>query len=113
VTAETSGDVYVVSVIARALSNARFGCFAAGCDRKSFTQHTDEIGARRRTTARCRELMGRAQKDRSTASVAREYGVSWSTAWTGVPRPGSGHTPSHSTGEPTLKVSDRETVAEY
>jgi transposase len=61
-----------------------FRCLAAGCDRKSFTQHTAEIGPRRRTTARSRELMGRAGKDRSVASVAREYAVSWSTAWTAV-----------------------------
>jgi site-specific recombinase XerD len=38
-----------------------------------FTQHTDEIAARRRTTAWCRELIGRAGKDRSTASVARDF----------------------------------------
>jgi transposase len=120
VTAETSGDVLVVSVIATALSapcpgcgefstavkalrcssvrdvphagrrvqlsvvKRSFRCLAAGCDRKSFTQHTDEIGARRRTSTRCRELMGRAGKDRSAASVAREYGVSWSTAWASI-----------------------------
>jgi transposase len=45
-------------------------CVAEGCERRSFTQHTDELPARRRVTARCRELIGRAGKDRSTASVA-------------------------------------------
>jgi transposase len=52
------------------------------CERKTFTQHTDEIAARRRTTGRCREHIGRAAKDRSIASVARAFSVSWSTAWT-------------------------------
>ncbi|MCY7299678.1 MAG: ISL3 family transposase [Ilumatobacteraceae bacterium] len=61
-----------------------FRCTADWCDRKTFTQHTDEIGVRRRTTARCREQIGRAGKDRSTASVAREFSVSWSTAWTAI-----------------------------
>ena len=61
-----------------------FRCTADWCERKTFTQHTDEIVARRRTTGRCRELIGRAGKDRSTASVAREYCVSWSTAWTAI-----------------------------
>ena len=46
--------------------------------------YTDEIAARRRTTTRCRELIGLAGKDRSTASVAREFSVSWATAWTAI-----------------------------
>ena len=61
-----------------------FRCTADGCERRTFTQHTGEIVARRRTTERCRELIGRAGKDRSTASVAREFSVSWSTAWTAI-----------------------------
>ena len=61
-----------------------FRCGAAGCVRRSFTQHTNEVPALKRVTARCRELIGRAGKDRSTAAVAREYGVSWSTAWNAV-----------------------------
>jgi transposase len=61
-----------------------FRCVASGCERRSFTQHTDEVPARRRVTTRCRELIGRAGKDRSTASVAREFQVSWSTAWTAI-----------------------------
>ncbi len=61
-----------------------FRCGADWCDRKTFTQHTDEIGPRRRTTTRCRELIGRAGKDRSTASVAKEFLVSWATAWTAI-----------------------------
>jgi transposase len=61
-----------------------FRCVAPGCLRRSFTQHTDELPARKRVTTRCRKLMGRAGKDRSTAAVAREYKVSWATAWNAV-----------------------------
>ncbi len=66
------------------VSKRSFRCTADWCERKTFTQQTNEIAARRRTTSRCREQIGRAAKDRSTASVAREYGVSWSTAWTAI-----------------------------
>ncbi len=61
-----------------------FRCVAPSCSRSSFTQHTNELPALKRVTGRCRELIGRAGKDRSTASVAREFGVSWSTAWNAV-----------------------------
>ncbi len=61
-----------------------FRCMVEWCARKSFTQHTDEIEARRRTTSRCREHMGRVGKDRSTSSVAAEFGVSCSTAFNAV-----------------------------
>ena len=61
-----------------------FRCTAGGCERRTFTQYTNEIAARRRTTTRCRELIGRAGKERSTASVAREFSVSWATAWTAI-----------------------------
>jgi transposase len=61
-----------------------FRCPVVWCERRSFTQHTDEITARRRTTTRCREQMGRAGKNRSTASVAVEFGVTWSTAWAAI-----------------------------
>jgi transposase len=74
-----AGRAVVLTVVKRS-----FRCLADWCERKTFTQHTDEIAARCRTTARCRELIGRAGKDRSTASVAREFSVSWSTAWTAI-----------------------------
>lgn len=61
-----------------------FRCRVEWCQRRSFTPQTNELGSRRRTTTRCRELIGRAGKDRSTLSVAREYGVSWATAWKAV-----------------------------
>ena len=74
-----AGRAVALTVVKRS-----FRCVAGWCERKTFTQHTDEIPARRRTTARCREQIGRAGKDRSTASVAREFSVSWSTAWTAI-----------------------------
>jgi transposase len=40
-----------------------FRCMIEWCLRKTFTQHTDQIAERRRTTTRCRELMGRAGKE--------------------------------------------------
>lgn len=61
-----------------------FRCDAVGCERKSFTETTTEVPARARTTTRCREAIGAAGRDRSTASVAREYLVSWGTAWTAI-----------------------------
>ena len=70
--------------VALTVAKRSFRCIATWCERKSFTQHTDEITARRRTTGRCREQIGRAGKDRSTASVAKEFSVSWSTAWTAI-----------------------------
>jgi transposase len=70
--------------VALIVSKRSFRCGADWCERKTFTQHTDEISARRRTTARCREQIGRAGKDRSTVSVAREFSVSWATAWTAI-----------------------------
>ena len=74
-----AGRAVALTVVKRS-----FRCGADWCERKTFTQHTDEIPARRRTTSRCREQIGRAGKDRSTASVAREFSVSWSTAWTAI-----------------------------
>ncbi|MCY7289216.1 MAG: ISL3 family transposase [Cryobacterium sp.] len=74
-----AGRAVALTVVKRS-----FRCTADWCERRTFTQHTDEIAARRRTTARCREQIGRAGKDRSTASVAREFSVSWSTAWTAI-----------------------------
>ena len=74
-----AGRAVRLSVVKRS-----FRCVAPWCSTKSFTQHTGELTARRRTTTRCRELMGRAGKNRSTASVAAEFGVSWSTAWAAV-----------------------------
>lgn len=61
-----------------------FRCDATGCARKSFTETTAEVPARARTTTRCREAIGVAGRDRSTASVAREYLVSWGTAWAAI-----------------------------
>ena len=39
-----------------------FRCRVEWCQRRSFTPQTNELGSRRRTTTRCRELIGRAGK---------------------------------------------------
>ena len=57
-----------------------FRCTEDWCERRSFTETTREVPARARVTTRCRAAMGRAGRDRSTAGVAAEYGVSWPTA---------------------------------
>ncbi|MDY7106535.1 MAG: hypothetical protein S0880_35620, partial [Actinomycetota bacterium] len=61
-----------------------FYCDTPGCERKTFTQSTDEVPATARVSSRCRAVMGRAGRDRSTASVASEFGVSWPTAWRAI-----------------------------
>ena len=61
-----------------------FRCVTPGCERKSFTETTGQVPCRARVTTRCREQMGAAGRDRSTASVAAEFGVSWPTAWAAV-----------------------------
>ena len=61
-----------------------FRCDTPGCERQSFTEASDEVPRRARVTTRCRTAMGRAGRDRSTASVAAEYGVSWPTAWRAI-----------------------------
>lgn len=61
-----------------------FRCVTPGCERRSFTEATDEVPRRARVTTRCRDQMGRAGRDRSTASVAAEFGVSWPTAWNAI-----------------------------
>jgi hypothetical protein len=59
-------------------------CDTAGCERRSFTEATDAVPRRARVTARCVAAMGRAGRDRSTASVAAEHAVSWPTAWRAI-----------------------------
>lgn len=61
-----------------------FRCDTPGCERASFTEASDEVPRRARVTTRCRTAMGRAGRDRSTASVAAEYGLSWPTAWRAI-----------------------------
>ena len=58
-----------------------FRCDTEWCARSSFTPGTAQVPPRARLTARCRARIGAAGRDRSTASVAAEYGVSWWTAW--------------------------------
>jgi transposase len=59
-------------------------CVNDACGRRSFTPATLEVPARARVTTRAREAIGVAGRDRSTASVAVEYGVSWHTAWAAI-----------------------------
>ena len=77
--APCGGRPTVLEVVKRA-----FRCDGLGCPRKSFTETSDQIRARSRVTQRCREVIGRAGHDRSTASVAREYRVGWATAWAAI-----------------------------
>ena len=61
----------------------RFRCDMPGCV-GSFTESTGEVASRRRVTARLCAAMARAAWDRSTAAVARTFGVSWATAWRAI-----------------------------
>jgi transposase len=61
-----------------------FRCDGLGCPRKSFTETSDQIRARSQVTQRCREVIGHAGHDRSTASMDREYRVAWATAWLAI-----------------------------
>ncbi len=67
-----------------AVTKRAFRCVTPGCERRSFTEATDQVPTRARVTTRCREAMGRAGRDRDTAGVAAEYGVSWPTAWSAI-----------------------------
>jgi transposase len=77
--APCGGRPTVLKVVKRS-----FRCDGLGCPRKSFTETSDQVRARSRVTQRCREVVGRAGHDRSTASVAREYRISWATAWAAI-----------------------------
>lgn len=61
----------------------RFRCETPGCV-GSFTESTAEVPPRRRVTARLCAAIARAARDRSTAAVARTFGVSWVTAWRAI-----------------------------
>ncbi len=61
----------------------RFRCEAPRCVR-SFTESTRQVPRRRRVTARLCAAIARAAWDRSTAAVARTFGVGWATAWRAI-----------------------------
>ncbi len=67
-----------------AVTKRAFRCDTPGCERASFTETTDELPARSRVTARARRAMGVAGRDRDTAGVATEFGLSWPTAWAAI-----------------------------
>ncbi|AVM00708.1 ISL3 family transposase [Gordonia iterans] len=62
----------------------RWRCRNTECRRVTFTEAIDQVRARRRTTGRLRERIGRAIGDtaRSVVEVAAAHGVSWTTAHT-------------------------------
>ena len=59
-------------------------CDTDWCARRSFTPATQQLPVRARITTRCRRQIGAAGRDRSVASIAAEYGVSWHTSWSCV-----------------------------
>jgi transposase len=60
----------------------RYRCREAACPRRSFTEATDVVPPRSRLTGRLRRRLvtSIAGSNRSVSDVAREYGVSWTTA---------------------------------
>lgn len=64
----------------------RHRCPDPDCERYSFTEQHPAVGARRRTTARCRAWIADqvGSKGRAVASVVDEVGVSWPTGMAAV-----------------------------
>lgn len=60
----------------------RRACPDLDCGRKSFTEQHQAVGARRRSTARCREHLAHqiGVQCRPVSALAAEVGVSWTTA---------------------------------
>ena len=60
----------------------RWSCPDPDCDTRTWTEHSESIGARAVLTNRAREEICRlvGEDGRSVAEVAREFGVSWDTA---------------------------------
>jgi len=59
----------------------RLRCLTVGCRVGSFTQTSEVIVPRARTTQRLRDMMFRHVKTRPVSEVADEFGVSWPTVW--------------------------------
>lgn len=62
-------------------SKRKWLCTSTSCERKSFTEATDELPARCRLSARARSEMALAVLDhnRPVTSVAADYGCTWNT----------------------------------
>lgn len=65
---------------------------------------------RARITPRARTAMGRAGPDRSTTSVASEFGVSWLTAWRAIRAAARHSGDSNVTRQPGLSLLARARV---
>ncbi len=59
----------------------RFRCREPWCPRRSFTETSEEILPRARTSERLRDLAWKWVKTRPALEVASELGVSWRTVW--------------------------------
>ncbi|MCU4186335.1 transposase family protein [Acidiferrimicrobium sp. IK] len=57
-------------------------CDDGDCERKTFVEQHDQVGRRRRQTARCRKFVARqvGAESRSVAAVAAEVGMGWCAA---------------------------------
>ena len=63
----------------------RSSCLEQTCERGSWTEQHDEVGARRRTTRRCREQIAAAvTRGRAVAEAADEVGLGWRAAMRAV-----------------------------
>ena len=63
----------------------RWLCGEASCGRGSWTEQHDAVGARRRTTLRCREQVARAvTRGRAVTEAADEVGLGWRAAMRAV-----------------------------
>ena len=63
----------------------RWACLESGCERGSWTEQHDDVGARRRTTRRCREQIATAvTRGRAVAEAADEVGLGWRAAMRAV-----------------------------
>jgi len=63
----------------------RWVCLEAACDRGSWTEQNDAVGARRRTTRRCRKQIAiPVTRGRAVAEAADEVGLGWRAAMRAV-----------------------------
>lgn len=86
----------------------RFVCVEELCERKSFTEQHPGVGARRRSTRRCRQVVATAvARGRSVAEVADEVGMGWRAAMRAVVEEGRAPDPLR----PVRRLGVDETVS--
>jgi transposase len=90
-------------------SKRRFYCSEAACERRSFTESTDEIPTRSRLTDRLRRAIGRAARTRSIAAVAAEHHLGWWTTWRAARREAERQLAQRSQGPPARLGLDETT----